>query len=223
MPKLDASLHLDMLKTGKRARSPAGRILKAVRILTAKKDVYGLEWGDPEQSPPLAYVRDQFLTPYVTTGQTVAEIGPGGGRWTRYMFECDHVYALDYHQDLLDELNRNFKSDKLTTIKNNGDDFPGVPDGALDFLYSFGVFVHLDLDIIERYLQNMKRVLKPDANVVLQYADKNKPMAKQNDGFSDNDGEKMRALLTKNGFEIREEDEVTMWHSSIIRFGLPPA
>jgi len=220
MPKLDASLHLDMLKDGKRARSPAARILKAVRVLTAKKDVYGLEWGDPEKSPPLAYIRDQFLVPYVGAGNTVAEIGPGGGRWTRYMLQSDHIYAVDYHAELLDEVTSNFKAAPITPVKNNGDDFPGIPDASIDFLYSFGVFVHLNLDIIDRYLGNMKRVLKPSANVVFQYADKNKPMAKLNDGFSDNTPDKMRALLTQHGFVIREEDDQTLWHSAVVRFGL---
>jgi SAM-dependent methyltransferase len=219
MPKLDASLHLDMLKDGKRSRSPAARVLKAVRVLIAKKDVYGLEWGDPEKSPPLAYIRDQFLVPYVGPGNTVAEIGPGGGRWTRYMLESEHIYAVDYHAELLSEVTRNFKSAPITPVKNNGDDFPGMTDESVDFLFSFGVFVHLNLDIIDRYLGNMKRVLKPGANVVLQYADKTKPMAQLNDGFSDNNPDKMRAMLAQHGYEIREEDEKTLWHSSVVRFG----
>lgn len=65
----------------------------------------------------------------------------------------------------------------------------------------------------------MKRVLKPGANVVIQYADKTKPMAQLKDGFSDNDPDKMRAMLAQHGYEIREEYEKNLWHSSVVRLG----
>lgn len=106
-------------------------------------------------------------------------------------------------------------------MKNNGDDFPGIPDGSVDFLFSFGVFVHLDVDIIDSYLRNIKPLLKRDSNVVIQYSDKTKPIAKNIKGFSENDPDKMRELVLTHGYEIKEEDTKTMWHSSIIRFCLP--
>ena len=220
MPKLDTSIHLDMLNTGKKRLSVLGRVYRAFQVLTTPKDIYGLEWGDPEQSPPLAHIRDHFLKQYVKPEATIVEIGPGGGRWTRYMVDAKRIYCVDYHQELLTEVTANFKSAPITPIKNNGDDFPGIDDASIDFLFSFGVFVHLDLDIIDRYLANMKRLLKPGASVVLQYADKTKVMAQKNEGFSDNDPDKMRELLAKHGYTILEEDLGTMWHSAIVRFSL---
>lgn len=221
MPKLDTSLHIDMYSAGKRHRGLTQRIRKAMKVLLAQNDIYGLEWGDPERIPPLNYVRDHFLTPYVTSNSTVVEIGPGGGRWTRYMLNARQIYAVDYHQELLDELKANFDANNITYVKNKGDDFPRIPDGSVDFLFSFGVFVHLNVDIIDRYLRNIKPLLKHDSNVVIQYSDKTKPIAKNNKGFSENDPEIMRELVLSHGYEIKEEDTKTMWHSSIIRFGLP--
>ena len=154
MPSLDTSLHLDMFMRGKRMRSLRARLKKAIRILSARDDIYGLEWGDPEESPPLGYVRDHFLRPYIQPKTTVLEIGPGGGRWTRYMLGAKRIYAVDYHKDLLEELAVNIDTSTLIHIKNDGDNFPNVPEGSIDFLFSFGVFVHLDIDIIDRYLEN---------------------------------------------------------------------
>jgi hypothetical protein len=108
-----------------------------------------------------------------------------------------------------------------TSLKNNGDDFPRVPDASIDFVFSFGAFVHFDLDLIDRYLGNIKRLLTPTSNVVIQYSDKTKPMAQQNSSFSENDPDKMRALVLSHGYAIFEEDLKTMWHSSIVRFGVP--
>ena len=147
------------------------------------------------------------------------EIGPGGGRWTRYLLGARRLYLIDYHQELLDELARSFRGSKLTMIRNNGSDFPGVPAGCVDFLFSFGCFVHLDLDIIESYLDNIAAVLKPDGIAVLHYSDKTKPNAQQNSSFSDNDPARMRTRITSRGFTIYEEDTASISHSAIVRFG----
>jgi len=221
VPKLDTTLHLDMFRAGKRLRSLPSRIRKAFKVLRAQNDIYGLEWGDPETVEPLGYIRDHFLLPYISQNTTIVEIGPGGGRWTRYMLNAKQIYAVDYHQELLNELKSNIDATNIIYIKNNGDDFPNIPDESIDFLFSFGTFVHLDVDIIARYLQNMKRLLKHNSNVIIQYSDKTKPMGKNLVDFSENDPDKMRALVLSHGYSIFEEDVKTMWHSSIVRFGLP--
>lgn len=220
MPKLDTTLHLDMFRAGKWRRSLIYRVGKAIRVLLAKNDVYGLEWGDPEVVPPLRYVRDHFLKPYILPNTIVVEIGPGGGRWTCYMLNAKQIYAVDYHQEILNEIKSNFDATNITYIKNNGDDFPNIQDRSIDFLFSFGTFVHLDVDIIDRYLANMKLLLKHESNVVIQYSDKTKPLGKNNKAFSENDPNKMRELILSHGYSIYEEDVKTMWHSSIVRFGL---
>ena len=136
------------------------------------------------------------------------------------MLDAKQIYAVDYHQELLDELKSNIDSVKIVFLKNDGDNFPNVPNESVDFVFSFGTFVHLDIDIIDRYLQNIKSLLKPESNVVLQYSDKTKPLAKMNRGFSENDPDQMRNLVQSHGYYIYEEDIKTMWHSSLVRFGL---
>lgn len=220
MPKLDTPLHLSMLRAGKQRRSLTSRIRIAIKVLLAKNDVYGLEWGNPDVLPPLVYVRDHFLLPYLSPNTTVVEIGPGGGRWTRYMLIANQIYAVDYHQELLSELKSNFDAPNITFVKNNGDDFPSIQVGSIDFLFSFGAFVHLDVDIIDRYLRNMKPLLRHKSNVVIHYSDKTKPIAKKNIMISENDPDTMRELILSHGYSIYEEDVNTMWNGAIVRFGL---
>lgn len=206
MPKLDATLHLDMLNTAVRAKQPEA------------DGLYGLHWGDPEKLPELATVRDKWLKPYVNPGHAAIEIGPGGGRWTRYMLGFKTIFAVDLHQELLDELKKRFTPPNMRFIRNNGTDFPGIDTESIDFLFSFGVFVHLDVDIIQRYLVNMRPVLKRTATAVIQYSDKDKQAAKDNKSFSENNPRIMRKLLADAGYEIVEEDTSLLWHSSIVRF-----
>lgn len=194
-----------------------GRIKRAVTILHGRGDIYGLEWGDPEANSQLKHVRNHFLLPYIDNDTTVLEIGPGGGRWTRYMTKAKTIYAVDYHQELLDELLQNFGAANIVPIKNNGDDLPHVPDDSIDFVFSFGTFVHLNMPIIEAYLKELPRVLKPTASVFIQYSDKTKPLGQSNKGFSENNPEKMRALVQGLGYTIEEEDVDTLPHSAMIR------
>jgi cyclopropane fatty-acyl-phospholipid synthase-like methyltransferase len=154
----------------------------------------------------------------VNTDHSAVEIGPGGGRWTKYLLGFKKLYVIDHYHELLDELQKNFNESNMEFITNNGTDFPGVRERSIDYLFSFDVFVHLDVDLIEAYLTNMQSILKPGANAVVQYADKTKIMAQANKGFSNNTPEKMRAMVSSAGYKILEEDLTTMWHSSIIRF-----
>ena len=121
MPSLDTDLHLQMLK----------------KVANKKRgdEVYGLHWGDPDKKSYLQFVKQYYLQFYVNRHAKVVEIGPGGGRWTRYMLLCNRIYAVDYHQELLDELEKTYNNENIIFIKNNGTDFPGVPDGEIDFYF----------------------------------------------------------------------------------------
>jgi len=218
MPDLNTTLHLDMLRQSKRRRGLVLRILRAIKKELSYGGIYGLQWGDPDLVPPLGFIRDRYVLPYVNTEQSAVEVGPGGGRWTRYLLGFKKLYVVDYYPELLEEMKRNIKAPNLQLIKNNGTDFPGINDQSIDYLFSFGTFVHLDTHLIRDYLSNMRRILKAGANVVLHYSDKTKIMAQLNDGFADNTPEKMRSLVLDGGYKICEEDLTSMWHSGIIRF-----
>ncbi len=120
---------------------------------------------------------------------------------------------------MLRELKKSCAKTNMIFIQNSGADFPGVPRGQIDYVFSFGCFVHLDNPIIEDYLANLKEILRPRANVVIQYSDMNKVMARELlPHFAENTPEKMRSMVSAAGFTILEEDLTTMWHSSLIRF-----
>jgi SAM-dependent methyltransferase len=218
IPDLNTSLHLDMLDHFNKPRGLIRRILKAVKREVASSNIYGLEWGDPEASPPLKFLRDRYILPYVNPEQQAVEIGPGGGRWTRYLLGFAKLYVVDYHAELLEELKKNFNKSNMAFIRNDGTNFPGIRDGSIDYLFSFGTFVHLDVHLIGEYLKNMRRIVKPGANIVIQYSDKTKIMAQLNEDFSNNTPDKMREMVLSAGYKVLEEDLTTLWHSSIIRF-----
>ncbi len=227
MPDLDAPLHLQMYRRFRQETTLGKRLARAVQAFRREllsPPVYGLAWGDPEHVPPLRWIRDRFVLPFVNPAHAAVEIGPGGGRWTRYLLGFGTLHLVDYHAEILAEARRVFaRHPHLRFITNNGHDFPGIAEHSVDYVFSFGTFVHLDLPIIVAYVQALGRILKPTANVVLQYSDKRKIMAQINNGFSDTSPEQVRAAVEEAGFEVLEEDLTTLWHSSVIRFRPMPS
>ena len=96
-------MHLDMLKQSKR-RSRGLQILRAVKRELTYWGIYGIEWGDPDLVAPLGFIRSRYLLPYIKADQCAVEIGPGGGRWTRYLLGFKKLYVVDYYSELLDEV-----------------------------------------------------------------------------------------------------------------------
>lgn len=166
----------------------------------------------------MQFVRDRFVSPYINPKHVALEIGPGGGRWTRYLVGFRELYVVDFHAEILGELRRTLSLPKMRFVQNNGSDFPGIEARSIDFLFSFGCFVHLEQDIIAGYLDSIRYILKPGGNAIIHYSDKSKAMAQVNQSFSHNNPELMRSMVTGAGFRVIEEDLTTLWHSSIIRF-----
>jgi Methyltransferase domain len=219
--ELDSTQHRDMLneRGSQFARLLPVRVARAIRRELTRGGIYGLEWGDPDVWDPLRFVRDRYVLPFINPAHTAVEIGPGGGRWTRYLLAFKTVYAVDYYDEVLAEFRKTFsRYDHVRIVKNNGVDFPGIAPQSVDYALSFGCFVHLNQSLIDQYLGNLKTILKPGGNAVIHYSDKRKIMAQLNTGFADNTPEEMRALVLRHGYRIIQEDTTTMWHSSIVHF-----
>jgi SAM-dependent methyltransferase len=216
---LGTKLHTDQLARSRRARWLPVRIARAIyREIVRGPAIYGLEWGDPDVWTPLQFIRDTYVLPFVKPDQVAVDIGCGGGRWTRYLLGFKTIYAVDYYAELLTEFRKTFARYKhVHPIQNNGTDFPGIAPHSVDYILSFGCFGHINRDLIDSYLANIRTILKPGGNVVIHYSDKSKPIA-QADGFADNTPEAMRALVLGHGFRILREDTGTMWNGAIIHF-----
>src|SRR5713226_3138814 len=120
-------MHLDTLRRFRRSQSFPSRLYRKIREALSSKDIYGLEWGDPETVEPLQFIKDRWVIPYVRPDHIAVEIGPGGGRWTRYLLGFRRLYVVDYYQEVLAELRRNFDRPNMVFLHNAGTDFPGIP------------------------------------------------------------------------------------------------
>lgn len=181
-------------------------------------DYYGDQWGDPEKRKDLIQFKEAFVTPFVKDDQVALEIGSGGGRWTQYLLPFSEVICVEINPEMFGYLKDRFGNPpNLQYVTSHGWDIPFVPKNYVDYAMSFGVFVHLDVEIIENYVSSLQPIMKKGGNFVVQFSNKRKPLAANNPDFSDNNPEKMTKILESNGFQVKHLDDEIMDHSSIIR------
>lgn len=123
----------------------------------------GDEWSTPES---LSRVLDDFVRPYVSSDATVAcEIGSGGGRVASRVCEwVKELTCFDISSGMLARCRkalRGYGNVKFSLLGEEGA-FPPTAAGAFDFVYSFDVFVHMDLHTMWRHFNHIRALLKPD-------------------------------------------------------------
>lgn len=121
--------------------------------------------------------RHRFATGDVYSGiphRVAMEIGFGGGRllmWAARDFE--RVIGVDIHANfaLSKQFLRSQGVQNFELIQR--DELARVPDGSVDFVYSFIVFQHFEtLDEVEFYLNHINRVLSGDGIAQIYYGKK---------------------------------------------------
>jgi SAM-dependent methyltransferase len=178
---------------------------------------YGDRWGDPLVEPALRAVRARFLDPYVGPGVVALEIGPGGGRWTQFLAECERLYCVEFNPQMFEALGRRFPGRDLVFVTTTGCDLPGVPDGGVDFAFSYGTLVHLEAELVGGYLSALGRALRPGGSACLHVANTAKPGGRAKDGFADNDPDRVAGLVQAAGLDLVEVDDDTLPHSTLVR------
>jgi SAM-dependent methyltransferase len=205
---------------------------------------YGDHWGDPKLSGlryrwrrlrhgretpgDLSKVVKRYLRPHVAAESVVLEIGPGGGRWTQFLIGAREVVLVELNPQFFRYLRKRFRKQrhKLRFYRTSGYELDEIDDGSVDFVFSFGTFVHIDPPGIDEYLGEIRRVLRPGGTTTLQYADRTKPYLQtvpDFGGFSDMNAPKMEGLLDGHAFEIVEHDRSLLDHSNVVVIRKPAA
>ena len=107
-----------------------------------------------------------------TASWSMVEIGCGLGRMTqRFAERFGRVHAVDVSPEMLGRARSQWSHlQNVEFILGHGNDFPGVADRSMDFVFSFIVLQHVpDPQIVKDYLRETARVLKPGGLAYLQF------------------------------------------------------
>jgi SAM-dependent methyltransferase len=153
--------------------------------------VVGDEWAQAEDVDRIV---TEFIHPYLSPDTVAVEIGVGGGRIaSRVAPRVARLVCFDVSARML-------RRAKLSLSKHDNVEFlrleePRLPDefeGRVDFIYSFDVFMHLDLHTMWRYVQEMSRMLRPGGRALVHVPNLAAPagwkMFTEQDRYSIEDG-----------------------------------
>lgn len=95
---------------------------------------------------------------------TILEIAPGFGRWTHYLKDhCRELIVVDLAARCIEACRQRFASaSHISYHVNDGKSLEMIPDRSIDFAFSFDSLVHVEVDVIDAYLNQLARKLKPD-------------------------------------------------------------
>jgi ubiquinone/menaquinone biosynthesis C-methylase UbiE len=106
---------------------------------------------------------------------TVLELAPGGGRNTAKLAEVARViHGVDLNQPVIERLETRFRSHagpcQLHFHKNNGSRLPMIQSSSITAIYSWDSVVHFGQRVIEEYVGEFARVLKPGGKGFVHHA-----------------------------------------------------
>jgi ubiquinone/menaquinone biosynthesis C-methylase UbiE len=104
----------------------------------------------------------------------VVEIACGHGRIAKQVLKNHNPGTLtlvDINPDNIKYCIKRFKKyPNLLYNVNNGVDLSLIPNGSIDFVYSFDSMVHFNHELISLYIAEIKRILKPGGSAYIHYS-----------------------------------------------------
>jgi len=167
-----------------------------------------------------AYINEQWeklIWPRIQNADfsCVVDLACGRGRnGVKLIGLANEIYFVDINPDAIAFCRKRFQETSAKThfIVNNGKDLRGIPDASVTLLYSWDSMVHFELEIIEDYIAEFVRIMKPGATGLIHHSNygtltKTKKRWKDNPSWRSHvTGHEVWLLLEKYGLEVTRQD-----------------
>jgi SAM-dependent methyltransferase len=103
---------------------------------------------------------------------TILEIAPGHGRWSIYLRDlCRRLILVDLSETAIAACRRRFAGDERVVCHvNDGSSLAMIPDGTIDFAFSFDSLVHVEMETLGAYVEQLARKLAPGGAAFLHHS-----------------------------------------------------
>lgn len=111
------------------------------------------------------------ISPFLPSEHTL-EIAPGFGRVTQFLVPASKKLTLvDLTQPCIDACEERFAGfDHIDYHVNDGKSLDMIEDGSIDFVFSWDSLVHAEHDVLESYLEQLGRKLRPGGTGVFHHS-----------------------------------------------------
>ncbi len=136
--------------------------------------------SDPERWDESVVQNLSMITPAIITGerQYIFDLGCGPGRLAipignRLQGPGGMVTGIDISRNMLNHLQDEADAAGIDvlSILTNGRTFPDLKSGSHDAGYSVNVFQHLPPEVVQHYLTQVNRILKPGGKFIFQFVE----------------------------------------------------
>lgn len=134
------------------------------------------EDNGPYSAQPLLLWREslvaEFLAPRMGAGMTALEVGPGAGDWTeRIIGSVQTLLVADRRARTLEGIQQRFgHRPDLRVVQILNHRLIDVADGSVDLAYSLDFFPLVDWSVLDEWLGELSRVLRPGGHLVVHHA-----------------------------------------------------
>jgi SAM-dependent methyltransferase len=122
----------------------------------------GHEWSKPFGDTEKLWNSHIFDDIKEFRGKKILEIAPGHGRLTQFLsILASELLVVDLNENCIKKTKEKLGHHVLGYFVNNGNDLPNIKNDSQDLVFSFDSFVHIHENVIDDYLGEIYRVLKP--------------------------------------------------------------
>jgi ubiquinone/menaquinone biosynthesis C-methylase UbiE len=132
----------------------------------------GDEWGSSDLTDMII---NKYVKSYLQADAIVLEIGCGGGKYSEKVASlCKLIICADVSQRMINMAKQRLQGfANINFEKLNGLDLHQFTSESINFVFSFDCFVHMEMEDIYCYLQEIRRVLVPKGIGLLHFANLN--------------------------------------------------
>ena len=138
----------------------------------------GDEWDDQAAFCAQPYdewkksIVETFIYSNIDENSNVLEIAPGHGRWTEFILsKAKRVTLVDLSPKCIEFCRDRFSEfDSISYYVNDGKTLRFIESNSIDFIWSYDSFVHMEKDVIESYIREFSRILKPGSKAIIHHA-----------------------------------------------------
>jgi ubiquinone/menaquinone biosynthesis C-methylase UbiE len=145
------------------------------------------------------------LLKYIKPGGVALEIGPGAGRWSEVLQKiAARLILVDLADKCIEVCRDRFSKCKNVEYHvNDGHTLSFLADESVDSIWSFDVFVHINVLDTASYIKECRRVLKPGGIAVIHHPKKS---TTYEDGWRSNTtAEVFQKMLHQNNLDLVSE------------------
>jgi ubiquinone/menaquinone biosynthesis C-methylase UbiE len=104
-------------------------------------------------------------------GKKILEIAPGFGRITQFLsILAGELIVVDLNPRCIEKTREKLKNHVLAYFVNDGKSIPKVRDNSQDLVFSYDSFVHMHANVVEEYIKEIFRVLKPGGHSFIHHS-----------------------------------------------------